>query len=224
MRLGRQRASICALCCLSLRAQAPRVEFEVASVRASDPEGPRWTASGVTSGGPETSDPSRITFSHVPLINILMTAFDVDQDRIVAPGWTANLVTPNGRGSTMANTAARFDIIATMPPGTTKAQSNEMLKNLLMDRFKMTYHLRKKEFDVYKATIATGGSRLKLAEAAPAEAAQDAPPQAPASSSGMQMVTGIPKGPDGFPDLPAGNPKLSESSRRVARRFVWPRE
>ncbi len=134
-----------------------------------------------------------------------MTAFEVDRERIVAPEWTANFREPDGRGgATTHDTAARFDIIATMPPGTTKAQSNEMLRSLLVERFKMTYHVQKKEFDVYKATIAAGGSKLRPAEASPA----NAPAGAGAPVTFGLTAVDIPKTPDGFPDLPAGQPAM----------------
>jgi uncharacterized protein (TIGR03435 family) len=137
------------------------------------------------------------------LINILMIAFDLerDQDRIVAPEWTANFTEVNGRGGrTTKDTAARYDIAATMPPGTTKEQSNGMLKNLLIDRFKLTYHMEKKQFDVLKATVAASGSRLKPAEAASAGSA------APVTLGLTTME--IPEGSDGFPELPAGQPGM----------------
>jgi uncharacterized protein (TIGR03435 family) len=187
----------------SLLAQSPKLEFEVASVRAAATD-QAW-GDEAPKGGPGTSDPTRVRFSRVPLIDILMTAFDVDRERIVAPEWTANFREPDGHGGvTTHDTAARYDIVATMPPGTTKAQSNEMLKNLLIDRFKLTYHVQKKEFDVHKATIAASGSKLKPAAAA----GTDAPvgPEAPVTW-GLTVVE-IPKSPDGFPDLPAGRPAM----------------
>jgi uncharacterized protein (TIGR03435 family) len=73
------------------RGQAtPKLEFEVASVRASAPQsvGERVRPNGDTSGGPGTSDPTRMTFFRVPLSNILMTAFDVPANRLKAPEWT----------------------------------------------------------------------------------------------------------------------------------------
>ncbi len=215
--MGRSCRAICIalVCCAPSWAQAPKLEFEVASVRASGPRPERTSYDGETSGGPGTSDPTRIRFAGVPLIEILMTAFDVDQERIVAPEWTANFRESDGRGGTKSHpTAARFDIVATMPPGTTKSQSNEMLKNLLMDRFKLTYHLQKKEFDVYKVTIAAGGSKLKPAEAATANSA------APVTL-GLTTVE-IPKdAADSRTCLP-GNQRWSASSPMGVRRFAWP--
>ncbi|HEY6346597.1 MAG TPA: hypothetical protein VIY49_34330 [Bryobacteraceae bacterium] len=65
---------------------APKLEFEVASVRASAPQsaGKFVPPNGDISGGPGTSDPTRWTFSRVPLSNILMTAFDVPANRLKA--------------------------------------------------------------------------------------------------------------------------------------------
>lgn len=69
------------------RGQAtPKLEFEVASVRASAPQsgGEAVLPNGSTSGGPGTSDPTRMTFFRVPLSNILMAAFDVPVNRLKA--------------------------------------------------------------------------------------------------------------------------------------------
>jgi uncharacterized protein (TIGR03435 family) len=181
-------------------------------VRASAPQsaGERVWPNGDTSGGPGRSDPTRTTFFRVPLGNILMTAFDVPANRLKAPEWTANIVTPATlkNVSEVTPAAFRYDITATMPPGATKAQSHEMLRNLLIDRFKPTYHLEKKDFDGYMATVAKGGVKLKLS-AAVAE-----PKSAP-------LVAKVPLGPDGFADVPAGEPAIVATIVDGSRKVRW---
>jgi len=57
-------------------------KFDAASVRAGDP-----FVSGVSylmKGGPGTSDPGRITYTHVELRNILMKAYGKKIDEIAA--------------------------------------------------------------------------------------------------------------------------------------------
>jgi len=48
----------------------------------------------------------------------------------------------------------RFDIIATLPAGTTGAQVPLMLQNLLADRFHVVTHHEKKEFPVSALWVA----------------------------------------------------------------------
>lgn len=73
-------------CNASYGQAATKIEFEVASVRASgvrvagERPGP-----AARSGGPGTSDPVRITYSNMPLNLIVADAFDVHWDRIGLP-------------------------------------------------------------------------------------------------------------------------------------------
>jgi uncharacterized protein (TIGR03435 family) len=84
----------------------------------------------------------------------------------------------------------RFNISANVQPGATKEQAHEMLLNLLKERFHLTYHTEKKDFDLYTLVVAKGGPKLK--EAAPAEGTPPEAPQPP------------PRDRDGFPQLPPG--------------------
>jgi uncharacterized protein (TIGR03435 family) len=189
----------------------PKLEFEVASARASAPPSPgeRVLPNGDISGGPGTSDPTRMTFIRAPISSILMIAFDVPANRLKAPEWASNVVSPMGTNvSRVTPTAFRYDITATMPPGTTKAQAHEMLRNLLIDRFKLTHHLEKKDFDGYLATVAKGGVKLKLSEAA------TEPESAP-------LAAKFPLGPDGFAEVPAGAPAIVATIVDGSRKVRW---
>ena len=194
------------------RAQAaPKPQFEVASVRASAPQsaGDHIPPNGDINGGPGTSDPARWTFFRVPLNRILMAAFDVPANRLKAPEWTGNVEIPEGNGiSSVELTDSRYDIAATMPPGTTKAQAREMLRNLLIDRFKLTYHLEKKNFDGYAATAAKGGVKLR-----PSDAANE--------SEATPLPMKFPLGPDGFADLPARQAAIAAVIVDDSRRVRW---
>jgi len=108
-----------------------------------------------------------------------MTAFEVPLDQISGSDW-------------VMGQDARFDIVANVPEGATKDQANEMLLNLLKERFHLTFHREKKDFDVYALTVAKGGPRLK--DAAPAFGP---PPPLPQPSKTVLDR-------DGFPQLPAG--------------------
>ncbi len=91
----------------------------------------------------------------------------------------------------------RFDIVAKVPPRTTTAEANAMLKNLLIERFGLVYHMEKKDFDGYKLTVANGGPKLKPA----------APPDGPQwiRPSGTRQ----PLDDQGFPAFQPGYPNIS---------------
>ena len=57
----------------------------------------------------------------------------------------------------------RYDILA-KPPGEVRPTLGEqmaMLRKLLADRFKLTFHRETKEFSVYALTVAKGGAKLR---------------------------------------------------------------
>ena len=166
------------------QAQSP-LRFEVGSVRpaGSTPPYTPIQAAGEITGGPGTGDPTRMTFTWVVMRRLLMTAFALPLDQISGSDWVMG---PD----------ARFDISANVPPGATKEQANEMLLNLLKERFHLTYHSEKKGFDAYSLVVAKGGPKLK--ETAPA----DGPlPDAPQPGT---FATAASLDREGFPQLPAG--------------------
>ena len=150
--------------------------FEVASVKPSGPppQGPR--IEGLVRGGPGTPDPERITYSRVILQRLIREAYGVDFDQIQGPGWIAE---------------EKYDIIAKVPPGSTKEQVKVMLQNLLEERFKLAFHGVTKDFPVYELTIAKGGSKLK----------ENRDPNLKPSRPGDPR---LPPDRDGFPQFPAG--------------------
>jgi len=126
---------------------ADNLTFEVASVKPSPPPNPNGMIFfGPPRGGPGTSDPGQITWTNAALMGILQTAYDVQIFQVTAPDWM--------------NTE-RYDIVAKVPAGATKAQVNVMWQNLLKERFGMVVHHESKEFPVDELTVAKGGSKLK---------------------------------------------------------------
>jgi uncharacterized protein (TIGR03435 family) len=75
-----------------------------------------------------------------------MTAYDVQTFLITAPDWI--------------NTD-RYDIVAKVPAGATRAQVNVMWRNLLRERFGIVLHREWKEFQVDELSVAKSGSKLK---------------------------------------------------------------
>ncbi len=156
--------------------------FEAASLKVA---GKRFIP-GVTfkmSGGPGTGDPGRITYTQIPLMQLLMKAWDMEYYRIDGPAW---LKAP-------AQDADLYDITATMPPGTTRQQFHEMLQNLLVERFRIRLHHETRTYPGYELVVAPGGPKLK----------EPANPDAPDPDSG---ATGK-SGDDGFLLLPPGHGK-----------------
>lgn len=179
-------ASSLILACSPALAQttAGNLKFEVASVRPSG-SFPRNTAPplGTISGGPGTSDPGRITYSRVPMRLILAPAFGLQSDQIKGPDWVLD---------DNSYSAQRYDIVAKVPPGATKEQATVMMQNLLKERFKLSFHIEKKDFDVYQLTVAKGGPKLKDAAKA------DGPPPPPNAPGPPPLDK------EGFRMLPAG--------------------
>jgi uncharacterized protein (TIGR03435 family) len=84
---------------------------------------------------------------------------------------------------------AEFNVSAKIPPDTTPDQIKLMLRNLLAERFKLTFHYEKKEIPVFDLVVAKSG--LKMKESLPQPA--DAPP------TPFVPENKLPKDADGFP-------------------------
>ena len=98
-----------------------------------------------------------------------------------------------------------------MPPDTNKAQFQEMLRNLITERFGLQYHPGKKEITGYALVIAGNGPKLKAS--ADQGEAEYARPGRPAS-----------RDKDGFPVLPPGKRMVSlhmaDRSRIIAQQVT----
>jgi uncharacterized protein (TIGR03435 family) len=70
----------------------------------------------------------------------------------------------------------RFDIVAKVPPDTTKEQVLVMWQNLLAERFQLKLHRETKEIPIYELVVGKNGPKLK--ESAPdPEPPKDQPPK-----------------------------------------------
>jgi len=140
----------------SARGQASaREEFEVAAVKPFAPYSNGWWDVR-TEGGPGTSDPNRIRYFNLTFKSLLATAYGVENFMISGPAWLDS---------------ERCVIEATIRPGATKAQVNQMLQNLLLDRFKTTLHRETRTGPVYDLTVVKKGPKLReFVENAPAPA------------------------------------------------------
>ncbi len=117
----------------------------------------------------------------------MFTAYGVSAGQIVGPDWLDSQY---------------FEINATMPPTTTRPQFQEMLQNLLANRFKLKIHRETKtvESPSYSLVVAKGGPRMKGSAKTPPQQDGAAPQPAPApvriDANGFAVL----------PTLPASRP------------------
>lgn len=122
--------------------------FEVASIRpASFPPGP-GAGKGRGGPGPNRIDAAGLSLPFISLSDLLPYAFQVKDFQVIVPSWTHE---------------SRWTISAKLPDGASPDQAPEMVRSLLVDRFKMTVHREKREQPVYELTAGGGSSRLKTA-------------------------------------------------------------
>jgi uncharacterized protein (TIGR03435 family) len=169
-------------------AQAPaRLEFEVAAVRPVVRNANGSSPRPQTIGGPGTEKPTRITYLNYPLKWLLQTAYGLKDYQIAGPDWL---------------NSEQCVIEATIRLDATKEQSNEMLRNLLEDRFKMALHRETRNLPVYELTLIKRGPKLKESLK---EGANGGEPLPPAKGFGAPLF-GLLEEKDGFLRLPPGMP------------------
>jgi uncharacterized protein (TIGR03435 family) len=132
----------------TLKAQS-RPAFEVATIKPADS----------TPGRYMTMQSNNRFIAKAYSLNLLVAAaYNLNPHTISGgPGWVDS---------------DHFDIVA-VTPGDVRPTHDEqmaMLRTLLTDRFKLTFHREQKEFAIYALEVAKGGPKLK-----PSAAAADAP-------------------------------------------------
>jgi uncharacterized protein (TIGR03435 family) len=133
-------ARVAALGCLTAGlALGQQATFEAVSVKmvklASHP-------TFGNSGGPGTSDPGRIHLCCIGMFSLLMRAYDVELDQIAGPSWIMDNLGPN-----------LYQVDATMPADTTRAQLQLMMRSLLQERFRLEIHREKRNFPGYELVV-----------------------------------------------------------------------
>ena len=137
-------------------------DFEVATVKPAAGEGPPNVPAMILkspsadlirfAGGPGTKNPNRIDYLGVTLKSLLQRAYDVRANQVSGPGWIET---------------ERYDIVATLPPGTDAAGLRVMLQRLIADRFQLRSHRETKSLPVYLLTVGRGGPKLAPEEKEP---------------------------------------------------------
>ncbi|SPE38822.1 conserved hypothetical protein [Candidatus Sulfopaludibacter sp. SbA3] len=186
--------------------------FEAASVKPA----PSQSARTSMRGGPGTPDVGQITFTSVTLINVLVRAYNVKAYQVTGPDWLGS---------------RRYDIVAKIPPGTTKEQFSLMLQNLLVERFHLVLHHETKEFQGFELVTGRNGPKLKaspeadqMASPAPETAS---PPKRDANgfpqldAPGLVMMEGV-RGKAVVSFLTARAQPLSALAEMISREFRMP--
>jgi uncharacterized protein (TIGR03435 family) len=124
-------------------------QFEVASVRASDPQ-----EQGTGQVGLRITN-QQVRLVALPLRDYIASAYQLRNFQIDGPGWL---------------TQTRFNIAATLPAGATQRDVPAMLQALLAERFKLKAHRESREFPVYVLEVASGGLKLARSKNDPAAA------------------------------------------------------
>jgi uncharacterized protein (TIGR03435 family) len=122
-------------------------EFEVATIKPSDPKRPGW---GIT-----VNRSGMFTTLNTTLADLIKFAYSVHPKQVSgAPAW--------------ADTD-KFDVSAKPDtPGMPSVdQMRAMLQKLLADRFSLAFHEEKRELSAYAITVAKGGPKLKKEENSP---------------------------------------------------------
>jgi len=140
----RTAAFLTILVCAQAQTPDAKLQFEVASIKLSVPDGGRmrmWVY-----GGPGSKDPGLYTCENYPLRGLIMDAFGLKDYQLSGPDWMQS---------------TRFMVSAKIPEGTSKEQFKLMMQNLLVERFKLTFHREKKEMQVFELVVAKGAPKMK---------------------------------------------------------------
>jgi uncharacterized protein (TIGR03435 family) len=142
----------CAICAIAITpigtafhasAQIPSTDlsFEVATVKPVDPsyrfDGKRFWAHVTPAGA---------SYWYMSPVNLIEHAYDIRSFQVAGPEW--------------AN-ASHFDIEARFPEGADKKDEPRMLQALLKDRFKLAFHIEKRELEGYVLVVGKHGEKLR---------------------------------------------------------------
>jgi uncharacterized protein (TIGR03435 family) len=147
-------------------------------------------------------------------MSVLLRAYDVQSYQVTGPDWLST---------------RRYEIVATLPTGTTADQFRAMLRNLLAERFALAVHHVKRDFQGYDLVAVKKASKLTPSAAASA-AAPETPPGVPRQDAdgyprldgpGLAMMEGI-RGRSVVSYLTARAQPLSALVNLLAREFRLP--
>ncbi len=122
---------------------APLPQFEVASIRPSNPSTPHPSRFAPV---PIETSPGRLTARNATLRELIKGAYDLEDYQVSGgPAWVAS---------------ARFDVDAKPSGRASDVQLLLMLRALLADRFKLAVHRETKDLAVYALVVAKEGPKF----------------------------------------------------------------
>jgi uncharacterized protein (TIGR03435 family) len=152
------------------------LKFEVASIKPSAPGGP---------GGMARPDPGGLRYrgTNLPLRLYMVGCYRLRSDQILnAPGWLDS---------------ENYDILAEAPKQSTVEEMYLMMRNLLIERCHLKFHLENREMPIYALSVERTGAKLQRHDAANGgepwiEQAMEAPfhPKWTATAASMDIFTG----------------------------------
>lgn len=142
-------AAVLAVVPLSAQGTAPAKEFEVVSIRAVQELSMQEYAS--VDHLPQISV-SSVRMPYESMERILLRALSVSKTQVAAPAWTES---------------QHFSIAAKVPDGATKEDVPEMLRNMLLAGFHMTYHTEIRNTPALVLTLAKSGIKAEASTVQP---------------------------------------------------------
>jgi uncharacterized protein (TIGR03435 family) len=118
--------------------------FEVAIVRRADPHSGGRQPSIL--GGPGTHNPGQFIATNARLKDLLLTAFGLKAYQLYGPPWLA---------------LESYDITAKVPPDTSKKDFQLMQQSLLVQSFKLKYHMQERVITGLALLVDKGGAKIK---------------------------------------------------------------
>jgi len=156
--------------------------FEVASIKKGPVEGPMAHTTGCFSGAP-FADPGMYMCYNATVALMAFQAYGLKQYQM----------------SGVNDDKDKYSVRAKLPAGASKSDIPLMLRNLLAERFKLTFHYEPTEMPVYELVTAKSGPRMHEASEPKADAA-------PANPPGKTVMDA-----DGFPIYPSAPGSVSMS-------------
>ena len=137
--------------------------FDVATVKLSGLDQAKIMAALQSGNMPRVGahvTASRAEYIYVTLKGLIMVAYKVKDYQITGPDWLNKQY---------------FDVVGTIPEGSSKDDVPKMLQALLAERFKLVAHRETKEHPVLALVVGKGGPKMKESPAAGAAIDPDAP-------------------------------------------------
>jgi uncharacterized protein (TIGR03435 family) len=130
-------------------AQSAHLSFEAASLKPTASPSSPGPIMRRMSGGPGSNDPGRFTYTNVTLKLLVQMAYNLKEFQVEGPAWI------DGEG---------YDLIATMPQGTTQEQAAQMMQTLLAERFKLQFRRETRQLPQFALVVGKGGCKMKEVE------------------------------------------------------------